>query len=1098
MNHCLIFTIKHQPTSKLVHVVETSRLSPEEIELSSRKQFHSTNHVISPLKSMGAGSSILPQGGEGYEAAHKLKIAGDAAFQLGDESSLKECIAWYSKAAHELGGDDTTALELRAVILSNRCAAYLKLKQFVSALSDAKRSILLNSTWYKTYYRAALACYELEHLEDGRKFIDKALALHPSHPSLIDLRAKLYGYGQCQEEGQATAPTHRRPIGAVYSWGSGDAGQLGLGTKQAKTSPSSIERLEGYHVIEVGAGALHSVAISGTGEAWSWGDNNHCQLGVPRDDAIMRNNTVTEPKLIPKLVGRQAAAVTCGAGHTLVLMENGEVYGWGMAAKGQLGLGENFMAAKYAPEPTSLPYFSECMTSSAGSLRCVALSTGLAHSVFLMSDGSIRVTGMNTYGQLALGHREAQHSPQEVPYNFMGSKVKHVSCGGAHTLVCSAEGDLFSVGSNSCGQLGIGHNGDRDTFQHLTGLEDHTNAAHVSGAAIASATSCKNVRILPLKFAFVHAGEEYSAFISRNKHIYTCGMGIAGSLGHGTLENLNVPTEIRTLSQIEVLAASGQSQLYAINSSGEVYTWGSPGSSSSAVDALIEGLAENNGDQRRCSEPMRVSLISKRKQISQFVCGRKHNHVVINGPYGPNCSVIKGLNVANTSLMEDADSEIEIGGYKKRLIDLMDQTMGKDAKGTEEEDEEDEEQLSPSSQRLSLPFLPVTQLEAGKRLSFTIQSRDINSRKVETPGSVFQASLCHDSLDYERKLKQQGLELVHDVPIDDNLDGQYSGAVLLKLTGTYRLNVTLDGLAIQSSPFELNVNAAALSPPRCFCWFGAFAVTSDENNDSVASHDRVSGTPLEAEKIEGWTGNRIAAAYADTIAFTVSSRDKYGNKCSAGGHTVVVKAEYVGAMGEGAHGDNPNIPPDDSIANTAQLSVAEPETDSESWPGSSLGLFPCAFDTQKCRERSIYLLHVAVDYFGESTAVQGSPFKLELGRRRVEKGAEEKEKKTSVLVESVRVEEDKESGMVVQVSKIGTTVKARDDSAYGSLTADHGDDQAEQFLQELTRAELTQRRAEEALKKHRAAVKARKERERVSKKAKRAGGGFVIEYSREV
>ena len=52
--------------------------------------------------------------------------------------------------------------------------------------------------------------------------------------------------------------------------------------------------------------------------------------------------------------------------------------------------------------------------------------------------------------------------------------------------------------------------------------------------------------------------------------------------------------------------------------------------------------------------------------------------------------------------------------------------------------------------------------------------------------------------------------------------------------------------------------------------------------------------------------------------------------------------------------------------------------------------------------------------------------------------------------------------------------------------------------QELTRAELTQRRAEEALKKHRAAVKARKERERVSKKAKRAGGGFVIEFSREV
>ena len=553
---------------------------------------------------MGAGSSTLPRSSDCHEHVIKLKLAGDEAFQLGDESSLKECIAWYSRAAHELKGDDTKIIELRAVILLNRCAAYLKLEQFVSALGDAMRCIDLNSTWYKAYYRAALACYELKHFDDGRKFIKKALALHPNHPSLIDLRAKLYGEHlddeqEAHKEGVATSITHqggekisstlpfssnrsseiapirRRPIGAVYSWGSGDAGQLGLGArKKSASSPSSIEQLEGYHIIEVGAGTLHSVAISGTGEVWCWGDNNHCQLGMPRDEAIIRNNTVAEPRLVPKLIGRQAAAVACGAGHTLVLMDNGEIYGWGMSAQGQLGLGENAMAARYIPEPTSLSYFKDSMNGPTSSLKCIAISTGLAHSVFLMENGSIRVTGMNTLGQLALGHREAQHSPQEVFYDFKGSKVKHVSCGGAHTLACSAEGDVFAVGSNSCGQLGIGHQGDRDTFQHLMGLEDHTDAANVSGAAIASATSCKNVSIIPLKFSFVQAGEEYSAFISRNKHVYTCGLGISGSLGHGTLDSVNVPTEIANLSHIEVLAASGQSQMYAINSSGEVYTWG--------------------------------------------------------------------------------------------------------------------------------------------------------------------------------------------------------------------------------------------------------------------------------------------------------------------------------------------------------------------------------------------------------------------------------------------------------------------------------------------------------------------------------------------
>ena len=98
------------------------------------------------------------------------------------------------------------------------------------------------------------------------------------------------------------------------------------------------------------------------------------------------------------------------------------------------------------------------------------------------------------------------------------------------------------------------------------------------------------------------------------------------------------------------------------------------------------------------------------------------------------------------------------------------------------------------------------------------------------------------------------------------------------------------------------------------------------------------------------------------------------------------------------------------------------------------------------------------------------------------------------------VQEDEEGGMTVQVSKAHTTIKAADDSALGRSLAgqEAEDDQAEQFLQELTRAELTQRRAEEALKKHRAAIKAKRERERTAKRAKRTGGGFVIEYSKDV
>ena len=597
---------------------------------------------------MGAAASTLPEAAEENEEVQKLKLKGDSCFQL---QKLEESVYWYSKAVHELPPINDNN-NLRAVILCNRCASYLKLHQFVSALADAYRVIDLKPTWYKGYYRAALACYELDHLVDGRHNISKALALLPRNPTMVELRCKLFGEplpsdendeeGKHSDDTEASSPIpskrdtkstaresaipKRRPIGAVYSWGNGDAGQLGQGDLTAKMNPVSIEKLEGYHIIEVGAGALHSVAISGTGETFSWGDNNHHQLGYPKDDTVLRNNTIPEPRLIPKLVGRQAAAVACGAGHTLVLMENGEVFGFGMTAQGQLGLGEDVMLNKYAPEPLPLPYFI-CLLEQETSLRCIAITTGLAHSFFLLSDGSLRATGMNKFGQLALGHKEAQHTPQAIPFDFRGSKVKHVSCGGAHTLVCSEEGEIFTAGSNSCGQLGLGHQGDRDSFQCIS-LEDNTDAANVSAVAIASATSCKNVSIIPLRFSFVHAGEEFSAFISRNKHVYTCGMGMGGSLGHGNLDDVNVPKEVSHLSHVEMLAASGQSQVYALNDAGEVYTWGKPSGAGSELD-LLRSTGGGEQGATNIAEPKRVSIMSKRKQISQFVCGRKHNLVVI-------------------------------------------------------------------------------------------------------------------------------------------------------------------------------------------------------------------------------------------------------------------------------------------------------------------------------------------------------------------------------------------------------------------------------------------------------------------------------------
>jgi alpha-tubulin suppressor-like RCC1 family protein len=66
--------------------------------------------------------------------------------------------------------------------------------------------------------------------------------------------------------------------GNIYSWGLNDHGQLGLGTSGGyQTTPQPVSSLSG--VIFVSAGN-HSLAVKSDGGIWSWGPNGYGQLGI--------------------------------------------------------------------------------------------------------------------------------------------------------------------------------------------------------------------------------------------------------------------------------------------------------------------------------------------------------------------------------------------------------------------------------------------------------------------------------------------------------------------------------------------------------------------------------------------------------------------------------------------------------------------------------------------------------------------------------------------------------------------------------------------------------------------------------------------------
>jgi alpha-tubulin suppressor-like RCC1 family protein len=86
---------------------------------------------------------------------------------------------------------------------------------------------------------------------------------------------------------------------AVYSWGLGKSGQLGLGTFENTYTPARI-KLHGK-VRDISCGGLFSALVTSTGEVYSFGEGKHGRLGIGAE------HSHAIPTLIKKL--EQAAKV---------------------------------------------------------------------------------------------------------------------------------------------------------------------------------------------------------------------------------------------------------------------------------------------------------------------------------------------------------------------------------------------------------------------------------------------------------------------------------------------------------------------------------------------------------------------------------------------------------------------------------------------------------------------------------------------------------------------------------------------------------------------------------------------------------------------
>ena len=313
--------------------------------------------------------------------------------------------------------------------------------------------------------------------------------------------------------------------GTVYTWGLNQYGQLGNNTTTNSRSPIAVQvagtPLAGKTIVQIAAGADHSLALDSDGALYAWGSNAYGQLG----NGTTTNSSVPVAVKIAgtPLAGKTIVQIAAGANHNMVLTSDGAVYTWGWNYHGQLGNNTK-------TNSNTIVAVQTISTPIAGK-KIVKIAAGQGHSLALTDDGMVYTWGRNDTGQL--GNNATTDVMLPVTVTVTGTPMSNktiveIASGARHSLAIDSSGKVYAWGHNGSGQLG-----NNLTVNALTPVAVQApadkNIIQVSGSGWLGASS---------------------SALASDGTVYSWGRGFDGQLGDGTNNDSSVPV-ITTINLVD-------------------------------------------------------------------------------------------------------------------------------------------------------------------------------------------------------------------------------------------------------------------------------------------------------------------------------------------------------------------------------------------------------------------------------------------------------------------------------------------------------------------------------------------------------------------
>ncbi|KAK9296481.1 hypothetical protein QLX08_009530 [Tetragonisca angustula] len=254
-------------------------------------------------------------------------------------------------------------------------------------------------------------------------------------------------------------------------------------------SPKKIEILCGEDIKTIAYGNDHVLVLTQQGKIYSWGCNCQGELG---NGSPIQSHT---PILISDILNEEFFIdIACGSHHSLALTNKGQVYAWGNIPSIQANQlrdeghhscasNEQVYARRNTPfgslqanqiafnsfgstnrqgnipsiQPNQLSSVDQCKTkptlmTDLLNVKIVRISCGHSFSMALTDNGEVYSWGDNSVGQLGT-KSSSNNGPCKVTA-LAEIIIEKIVCGYKHTLALSDKGDLYVWGDNSYGQLG--------------------------------------------------------------------------------------------------------------------------------------------------------------------------------------------------------------------------------------------------------------------------------------------------------------------------------------------------------------------------------------------------------------------------------------------------------------------------------------------------------------------------------------------------------------------------------------------------------------------------------------------------------------------